>query len=223
MTRTTGELDRGAARTGTRVKICGVNDAAAFDAALEAGAAWIGLVFFARSPRVVTQAQAAALAARRPADGPKLVGLFVEPEQDEVARVLAAVPLDILQLYAAPDRAADLAARMGKPFWRALPVATAADLPGTMAGAAALLIEGHAPPDATRPGGNASRFDWPLARAWHAPGPWLLAGGLTPQNVAAAIRATGAAAVDVSSGVETAPGRKDPARIRAFIAAARGG
>ena len=91
-----------------------------------------------------------------------------------------------------------------------------------MAGAAALLVEGRAPAGATRPGGNASRFDWSLMSGWQAPGPWLLAGGLTPENVAAAIRAAGAAAVDVSSGVETAPGRKDPVLIRAFIAAARG-
>ncbi len=207
----------------TRVKICGITDSLAFDAACEAGADWIGLNFFGGSPRVVTIAQAAVLAARRPAGGPKLVGLFVDPAPEDVARALAAVPLDILQLYGAPDRAAELAVRLGKPFWRALPVATAADLPGTMAGAAALLIEGRAPAAATRPGGNASTFDWTLARAWHAPGPGLLAGGLRPDNVAAAIRATAATAVDVSSGVETAPGRKDPARIRAFIAAARGG
>ncbi len=205
----------------TRVKICGVNDAAGFDTAVEAGADWIGLNFFARSPRFVTAAQATALAARRPAGGPKLVGLFVEPADDEVARVLDTAPLDILQIYAAPGRAAAIAARVARPFWRPVAVSTAADLPGAMQGAAALLIEGSAPPDATRPGGNASLFDWSLIGTWHAPGPWLLAGGLTPGNVAAAIRATGAEAVDVSSGVESAPGRKDPARIRAFIAAAK--
>ena len=205
----------------TRVKICGANDRAAFDTACGAGADWIGLVFFARSPRFVTAALAASLAARRPAGGPKLVGLFVEPADDEVAAVLDAVPLDILQLYAAPDRAAAIGARFAKPFWRAVPVGAAADLPDAMGGAAALVIEGRAPAGATRPGGNAAAFDWSLLAAWRAPGPWLLAGGLTVENVAAAIRATGAEAVDVSSGVESAPGRKDPARIRAFIAAAR--
>jgi phosphoribosylanthranilate isomerase len=205
----------------TWVKICGVNDASGFDAAVEAGADWIGLNFFASSPRVVTAAQAATLAARRPTPGPQLVGLFVDPTDDELARVLATVPLDILQLYTAPARAAEIAARARLPFWRPVAVNQPADLPISMDGAAALLIEGAAPPDATRPGGNASAFDWSLARAWPAPGPWLLAGGLTPDNVAAAITASGATAVDVSSGVESAPGRKDPTRIRAFIQAAK--
>ena len=178
----------------TRVKICGVNDPVAFDTAIAAGADWIGFVFFARSPRVVTPARAASL---------------------------AAVPLDILQLYTSPERAAAIGAGAGRAFWRAVPVSREADLPAAMDGAAALVIEGRAPPGATRPGGNASGFDWSLTRGWRAPGPWLLAGGLTPENVAAAIRQTGASAVDVSSGVEAAPGRKDPARIRAFIAAAK--
>jgi phosphoribosylanthranilate isomerase len=204
-----------------RVKICGVTDPLAFDTAIEAGADWIGLNFFPRSPRVVTAEAAAALAKRRQPGGPPLVGLFVDPADEELARVLAAVPLDILQLYTGEDRAAAIGAHTGKPFWRAVAVSAAADLPDAMDGAAALLIEGRAPPEATRPGGNATRFDWSLTRGWRAPGRWLLAGGLTPENVAAAIAATGAAAVDVSSGVESEPGRKDPARIRAFIRAAR--
>ncbi len=209
-----------------RVKICGLNDAPGFDAALGAGADWIGLNFFARSPRAVTVAQAAALAQRRPPGGPLLggpllVGLFVEPADDEVARVLDAVPLDILQLYTPPERAAAIAAQAAKPFWYPVAVSARADLPAAMAGAAALLIEGRAPAGASRPGGNASAFDWSLTRGWRAPGPWLLAGGLTAENVAAAIVTAGAAAVDVSSGVESSPGHKDPARIRAFIAAAR--
>jgi phosphoribosylanthranilate isomerase len=208
----------------TQVKICGVRDAPCFDAAVEAGADWIGLNFYPASPRAVTPAQAATLAARRAPGGPQLVGLFVDPTDADVARVLAEVPLDILQLYTQRQaRAADIAASAGLPFWQPVAVSASADLPASMGAAAALLIEGRAPAAATRPGGNASAFDWSLARAWSAPGPWLLAGGLTPENVAAAIAASGAEAVDVSSGVESAPGRKDQARIRAFIVAAKRG
>ena len=128
--------------------------------------------------------------------------------------------LDILQLYGAVDLAA-LRARFGLPIWRAVGVATAADLPVAAGGADRLLVEAKPPPDATRPGGNAVRFDWSLLRGWHAPAPWILAGGLTVDNVAEAIRITGAWAVDVSSGVERTHGVKDPALIRAFIANAR--
>lgn len=205
----------------TRVKICGVRDAAAFDAAAEAGADWIGFNFFPRSPRFVAVPEAARLAARRGKGGPALVGLFVEPTDEDIARVLAEVPLDILQLYASPGRAAGIATRAGKPYWRPVAIADANDLPRTMVGAAALLVEGRAPRGATRPGGNATLFDWSLLVTWAAPGAWLLAGGLDHRNVAQAVRATGATAVDVSSGVESTSGQKDPARIRAFIAAAK--
>ena len=205
-----------------RVKICGINGAAAIDAAVAAGADWIGFVFFPPSPRAVTPAQAAELAARHP-DGPLRVGLFVDPAEADVAGALAALRLDVLQLYAAPERAAALRARFGLPVWRAVGVAVAADLPAAADGADALLIEAKPPPGATRPGGNAARIDWAMLRGWTAPAPWILAGGLTPDNVGAAIRASGAGAVDVSSGVESAPGVKDPALIRAFVRAARGG
>jgi phosphoribosylanthranilate isomerase len=203
-----------------RVKVCGINSEAAFDEAVAAGADWIGFVFFLPSPRFVTPARAAALSARH-AGGPPRVGLFVDPSEAEIAAVLAALPLDILQLYAAPERAALLGRRFERPVWRAVGVAARADLPLDVNGEAALLIEAKAPPEATRPGGNALRFDWSLLGGWQAPGPWVLAGGLDPENVGAAIAVSGACAVDVSSGVESAPGVKDPARIRAFIAAAR--
>ncbi|MDE2199975.1 MAG: phosphoribosylanthranilate isomerase [Rhodospirillales bacterium] len=206
----------------TRIKICGLNDAAGFDAACDGGADYIGLNFFPPSPRAVTPAQAAALAARRRGALPRLVGLFVNPSEAAIADTLAAVPLDILQLYVAPDRAAALRARFALPVWRAAGVSTTADLPASCAGADALLVEAKPPPGATRPGGNAVRFDWSLLAGWTAPCPWLLAGGLTAANVAEAIRITAAPAVDVSSGVERAPGVKDPALIHAFIAAARG-
>lgn len=205
----------------TRVKICGLNDEACIDAAVEAGADYIGFSFFAASPRAVTPAKAAELAARHPG-GPALVGLFVNPDEEEIAAVLDAVSLDILQLYTDAARAAGLRARFGRPIWRAVGVGVAADLPRDAGGADALLIESKPPPGANRPGGNATRFDWNLLAGWAAPAPWVLAGGLTPDNVAAAIRATAAPTVDVSSGVEISRGVKDAGLIRAFIAAARG-
>ncbi len=205
-----------------RVKICGINDPRALATAAEAGADWVGFVFFPPSPRAVTPAQAAALSAGCPA-GPERVGLFVDPTDTAVAAVLDVMALDALQLYASAERVAALRARFGRPVWRAIGVAGAADLPTGAGGADRFVLEAKPPPEATRPGGNAARFDWSLLRDWRAPAPWILAGGLTPDTVAAAIRATGATAVDVSSGVERAPGVKDPALIRAFIAAARGG
>ncbi|MSP30223.1 MAG: phosphoribosylanthranilate isomerase [Acetobacteraceae bacterium] len=202
-----------------RVKICGINSPLAFDTAIDAGADWLGFVFFARSPRHVTPAQAVALSVRHPA-GPPRVGLFVSPSLDDIAVTLATLRLDALQLYGAVDFPA-IRARFNLPLWRAVGVAARADLPATCLDTDSLLIEAKPPVEATRPGGNALSFDWSLLQGWAAPCPWLLAGGLTPDNVATAIRATGALAVDVSSGVETAPGVKDAARIRAFIAAAR--
>ncbi len=203
-----------------RVKICGIRSAAAFDAVVEAGADWLAFNFFARSPRLVTAAEADALSARH-TGGPLRVGLFVAPEPDDVARVLDAVALDVLQIYAPEPELAALKTRFGLPVWRIVGVAARGDLPEAAGVADALLVEAKPPKDATRPGGNATRFDWSLTQGWASPCPWLLAGGLTPENVAEAIRISGAPAVDVSSGVESAPGVKDPARIRAFLRAAR--
>jgi phosphoribosylanthranilate isomerase len=203
-----------------QVKICGINDASAFDTAIEAGADWVGFVFFPPSPRYVSAAAAAALSARTPG-GPPRVGLFVDPTEASVAAVLDAMPLDILQLYGRIDDPPALRKRFGLPIWRAVGIEGAGDLPADGLGADALLLEAKPPAQATRPGGNAARFDWSLLRDWTAPAPWLLAGGLTPENVAEAIRSTGARAVDVSSGVERAKGVKDPGLIRDFIARAR--
>jgi phosphoribosylanthranilate isomerase len=205
-----------------RVKICGVNSAAAFDAAAGAGAAWIGFVFFAGSPRYITPSAAAALSARRPG-GPRRVGLFVNPTDDDIASALCAVKLNVLQLYDTADRVDAVAARFNVPVWRSVSVGAASDLPSGPGAAAALVIEPLRPEGATRPGGNAVALDWPMLRGWRPGFPWLLAGGLTPANVAAAIVASGAQAVDVSSGVEVAPGEKSPALISAFIAAAKAG
>lgn len=204
----------------TRVKICGITDSAAIDAAVACGADWIGFNFFPPSPRYVTPARARELASRH-SDAPPRVGLFVNPTEAMIAEVLESVPLDILQLYGAGDALPALRARFGRPIWRPVGVATVEDLPGALDGADALLVEAKPPPDATRPGGNAVRFDWTLTRTWHAPGPWLLAGGLDPDNVADAIRLSGAEAVDVSSGVECEKGIKDPGLIQAFIRNAR--
>ncbi len=208
-----------------RVKICGVNSPAAAEAAEAAEADWIGFVFFPRSPRAVTPEQAASLSAiitDAASGGPARVGLFVAPDEADIEAALARVRLDALQLYTDAARAAALRARFGIPVWRAVGLSTSADLPTRMDGSDALVLEARAPEHASRPGGNARAFDWSLLAGWSAPGFWLLAGGLDPANVAAAIRATGASAVDVSSGVERVPGVKDPALIRAFVAAARG-
>ncbi len=204
----------------TRVKICGINSADAMDAAVDAGADYVGFVFFPPSPRAVTPAQAAALSERRPG-GPARVGLFVDPADDDIAAVLAEVALDILQIYGSPGRAAALRARFGVAAWAAVGVGSASDLPSTAPGVDGLLIEAKAPRDAAQPGGNAQLFDWSILHGWNAPAPWLLAGGLTSDNVAEAVRISGATAVDVSSGVERSRGVKDPALIRAFVKNAR--
>ena len=204
----------------TRIKICGINSSEALDAAVDAGADYVGFVFFPRSPRAVTPAQAAALSGGRPG-GPARVGLFVDPTDDDVAAALAKIALDVLQIYGAPGRAAALRARFGVAAWAAVGVGSASDLLATAPGVDGLLIEAKAPPDAAQPGGNARLFDWSILRGWNAPMPWMLAGGLTPDNVADAIRISGALAVDVSSGVERSRGVKDPALIRAFVGNAR--
>jgi phosphoribosylanthranilate isomerase len=204
-----------------KVKICGINDPVAFDTAVEAGADWLGFVFFPPSPRYVTPQTAASLSARNPG-GPPRVGLFVDPSMAEIARVLETVKLDILQIYGVLDQLAAIKARFGLPVWRAVGVTGRTDLPADALGADRLLIEAKAPAGANRPGGNATTFDWSILRGWTAPAPWMLAGGLTPDNVATAIRQTEADAVDVSSGVESSKGVKDAALIRAFIAAAKG-
>jgi phosphoribosylanthranilate isomerase len=204
---------------GVRVKICGLNDPEAFDTAIAAGADWVGFNFFPPSPRYVTPSQAAALSARSPG-GALRVGLFVDATPDAIAAVLDTVRLDALQVYGAMDLPA-LRDRFGLPLWRPVGIASAADVPTASGGADVLLLEAQPPPKANRPGGNARTFDWSLLRGWNAPAPWVLAGGLTAENVAEAIRSTDAPAVDVSSGVEKARGIKDPALIRAFIANAR--
>ncbi len=204
----------------TAVKICGVNSEAAFDAVVEAGADYLGFVFFKRSPRFVTASQAAGLSARH-FGGPKRVGLFVKPDIATIRSVLTALELDILQVYGDAALCRELAEQTNLPVWRAVGVRHIEDLPATIEAETGFVIEAAPPKDATRPGGNAVTFDWSILRGWQAPAPWLLAGGLTVENVAEAIRISGAPGVDVSSGVETAPGEKSPGLIRQFVLNAR--
>ena len=208
------------------VKICGIRDAEALDAAVAAGADLVGFVFFPPSPRAVTPAQAGALSARH-AGGPVRVGLFVDPTDDDLTAALAAVPLGLLQLHGeeTPERAASIRARFGVPVMKALGIGAPADLDAADAFAPVVdrfLFDAKPPPGGPLPGGNAQPFEWRLMAGRAIAKPWLLAGGLTPGNVAEAIRIAGAPGVDVSSGVESARGVKDPALIRAFIAAAKG-
>lgn len=207
-----------------QVKICGLRRPEHLAAAVEAGARYVGLVFFPKSPRAVSADEAAELAAQVP-PGVARVGLFVDPDDDLLAATLARVPLDIVQLHGSesPDRVAAVKALAGLPVMKSVGLSGPADLPAlTDYGLVAdmLLVDAKPPKGAALPGGNGLAFDWRLlvGRRWLRP--WMLAGGLTAQNVAEAIRLTGAPAVDVSSGVETEPGVKDEALIRAFIAAA---
>ena len=206
------------------VKICGLRRPEDVAAALRAGARYLGFVFFDRSPRHVNPAQAAALAAAVGSDAAR-VGLFVDPDDDTLRATLAEVPLDIIQLHGdePPARVAEIRALTGLPVMKAVGIATPADLDRLWDhGLAAdmLLIDARPAPGADRPGGNGLAFDWRLLAGRQILRPWLLAGGLTPENVAQAIRLTGARGVDVSSGVESAPGLKDEALMRSFVARA---
>lgn len=205
-----------------RVKICGLTEPRTLAAAVAAGAAYVGLVFFPKSPRHLEPDAARALAIGVP-PGVAKVALVVDPDDAALERILRAVPIDMVQLHGAesPARVREIRARFGLPVMKAVGVAEAADLAAIAsyeAVADQILVDARAPKGAALPGGNGLSFDWRLiaGRQWQKP--WMLAGGLTPANVAEAIRLTGARQVDVSSGVESAPGVKDPARIAAFIA-----
>lgn len=207
------------------IKICGLTTPAAIDAAIAARADYIGLVSFPRSPRHLAPADAAALAARA-AGRAKVVGLFVDPADSLIAELVAAAKLDVIQLHGeeTPARAAAVRAMFGLPVWKALPVATTADVERAAAytGAADLvLFDAKAPKDTAMPGGLGLVFDWTLLAAHKVPLAWGLAGGLSLANVAEAVRATKAPLVDVSSGVESAPGVKDEGLIAQFCKAAR--
>ncbi len=208
----------------TRTKICGLSTPETIAAAAEAGAAYVAFNFFAKSPRSVTIAQASALALGVP-PGVVKVALTVDADDAFLAEITEAVALDMLQLHGSetPERVAEVQARFGLPVMKALGVADADDLPALEVYAAVadqILVDAKPPKGAVLPGGNGVVFDWDLMAGRRLACPWMLSGGLTPENVAQAIAVTGARQVDVSSGVESAPGVKDIAKIRAFIAAA---
>jgi len=209
-----------------KVKICGLRTVPDVLAAADEGAAYVGFVFFAKSPRNVTLEQAVALAVEVPV-GVAKVALVVNADNEFLDALTATVPLDMLQLHGSepPARVAEVKARYGLPVMKAIGIADASDLAQIDTYAAVadqLLIEAKPPKGADRPGGNGATFDWQLlANRKYWTKPWMLAGGLTLDNVAAAIATTGAQQVDLSSGVESAPGVKDPALIKAFVAAAQ--
>lgn len=210
----------------TRVKICGLKTEAALDAALAGGADYVGLVFFPPSPRNVTPAAATALAAKARGRA-KIVALMVDPDDTLIDTVMASAAPDLVQLHGeeTPARVAEIRRHCGKPVMKAIKVETAADAARALdylGSADLILFDARAPLDATRPGGNGAAFDWRTLLGVKDRVSFMLSGGLTPDNVAEAIRATGASIVDVSSGVESAPGEKDPDLIRRFLRAAKG-
>jgi phosphoribosylanthranilate isomerase len=206
-----------------KVKICGVRTPAIVKAAAEEGADYVGLVFFAKSPRNLSFDQSRDLA--RAARGKiGTVAVLVDPDDVLIDGVAATVQPDILQLHGSetPERVAAIKARTGLPVMKAIAIADASDLAaaGAFAGNADyVLFDAKADPNATLPGGNGVAFDWRALRSFTAP--FALSGGLTPGNVGEAIRLTGATLVDVSSGVERAPGEKDEQLVRQFIRSAK--
>ena len=207
-------------------KICGLSTEAAATAAVAGGAAYLGFVFYPPSPRAVTAERAARVCAGVP-EGIARVGLFVDADNDTIAAVLAAAPINLLQFHGgeSPERVADAKTRFGRPVMKAVAIAGPEDVIAAARYeevADLLLFDAKPPrrPDAL-PGGNGLAFDWDLIarRTWRRP--WMLSGGLTAELLPEAVRISGAAAVDVSSGVERRPGDKDPDKIREFLAVAR--
>ena len=209
-----------------QVKICGITDEIALETAVSAGASYLGFVFFERSPRHLTLDQAAALAALVPDDVLK-VALTVNAGDATLDPIVEALKPDLLQLHGEepPERLAALRERYGLALMKAIPVGGPEDLAAidVYQKAADLLLFDAKPPKSMAgalPGGNGLIFDWSLIAGSRPAIPWMLSGGLDAGNVGEAIRMTGAPIVDVSSGVESAPGKKDPARIKAFCEAA---
>jgi phosphoribosylanthranilate isomerase len=207
------------------VKICGLSTAPTLDAALRAGADIVGFVFFAKSPRHVGFEAARALGARARGRA-RIAALSVDADDDALTRIVEALGPDILQLHGreTPARVKEIGRRFACATMKAIGVAAPGDLAAAepYAGVADfLLIDAKPPKDAVLPGGNGLAFDWRLAGGFSPRTPWLLSGGLDPGNVAEAIALTGARGVDVSTGVESAPGVKDEGKIASFVAAAR--
>jgi phosphoribosylanthranilate isomerase len=210
----------------TKVKICGLKTEAALDAALAGGADYVGLIFFPPSPRSIDPAAAAALATKARGRA-KIVALLVDAEDGLIDAVVKAVGPDMLQLHGdeSPDRAVDIRRRWDLPVIKAVKVATANDARHALNYRAMvdhILFDAQPPEGATRPGGHGTPFDWGVLTGVKEHVPFILSGGLNADNVAEAIRATRAPIVDVSSGVESSPGEKDPALIQRFLQAAKG-
>lgn len=211
--------------TDVRVKICGLRSLSDVAAVVSSRASYAGFVFFPKSPRHLTTEQARILAFAAP-PGLAKVALTVDADDAMLDDLVDKIPLDMLQLHGheTPARVAEVKARYGLPVMKAIGVSDEADLSGLIEYALVadqLLIDAKPPKGAAVPGGNGLSFDWRLlvGRKWLKP--WMLAGGLTPENVAEAVRLTGARQVDVSSGVEASTGVKDPLRIAAFVKAAQ--
>jgi phosphoribosylanthranilate isomerase len=208
----------------TLAKICGITDEDAMVAAVEHGASYVGLVFFPPSPRAIEPVEAADLLEGMPEDV-TVVGLFVNPTDADLDAALNHVRLDMIQLHGSesPERVEEIRLEYATPVIKALGIAQESDLDHARRYADAadmLLFDAKPPADADRPGGHGLPFAWDILRAWDRDDvPWMLAGGLTPENVGRAIAESGAKIVDVSSGVEREKGRKDPARIKAFLEA----
>jgi len=209
-----------------RAKICGLTDRSGLDAAVNGGAGYVGFVFFAKSPRHLGIEAARTLAVEVP-PGVIKVALAVNADNATLDAIDAVVPIDMWQLHGSesPARVAEVKARFGLPVMKALGVADADDVSAIADYAQIadqILVDAKPPTGAVSPGGNGLSFDWRLLSTHRWSVPWMLAGGLTPDNVHEAIALTGAAQVDVSSGVETAPGVKAPHLISAFLAGCRG-
>ncbi|OWU81928.1 phosphoribosylanthranilate isomerase [Phaeobacter sp. 22II1-1F12B] len=209
----------------TRMKFCGLRTPADVSAAVEAGAAYVGFVFFPPSPRYLTPEDAAPIAAQVP-EGIAKVALVVNADDDLLDQITETVPIDMLQLHGKEtfERVTEIKQRYGLPVMKAVGVAGPEDLENLdtyLRVADQVLVDAKPPKDATLPGGNGLAFDWRLIAGRRWPVPWMLAGGLTEANVAEAMRLTGARQVDVSSGIESEPGVKDAALMQSFSAAVR--
>jgi phosphoribosylanthranilate isomerase len=209
----------------TKVKICGLTTPDSIAAAAAAGVTYVGYNFFAKSPRYADPDLARSLALETPV-GVAKVGLVVNADDAFLDHLTSKVPLDMIQLHGgeSPDRVAEVRARYGLPVIKAIGISTSEDTKqidvyGQVADM--LLVDAKAPKDAVLPGGNGLPFDWQLVNRKFWPKPWMLAGGLTAQNVGLAVQMTGAKQVDTASGVESAPGVKDAKLMAEFIQAAR--
>jgi len=210
---------------GPKIKICGLSTPESLDAAIAARADYIGLNFFPPSPRNVSVSDAAALATRAGQRTGK-VGVFVDPDDALLAQAVSAVKFDAIQLHGSetPERAAQIRTRFSLLVWKALAIRSREDVARAVDyrdAADLILFDAKTPEGSALTGGMGLSFDWSLVANWKGPLPWGLAGGLTPENVAEAVRLTGAPLVDTSSGVESAPGVKDVDKIAAFCKAAR--